>query len=169
MSNRKKVRNNGVSHQRPQPNAALGHPQPNGASQFAQLSSVSVEEIWSAPLPSPSDLEHYERTLPGAASRIIALLEERAVHVQGLEIAQSEHRQELEKKIVTGTERRANIGQWTAYSIAIFGLLIGGGSLLTNHAVQGAVIVGSVFASGTVIWVLGGRPPKRQDVSKSEA
>ena len=51
------------------------------------------------PLPPPSDLQEYDNVVPGAAERIIRMAEN-----------QSEHRRELERKVVFGDSTRAFCG-----------------------------------------------------------
>ena len=43
---------------------------------------ASIEYRHSGPLPSPADMEHYERALPGAADRILAMAEQASAHRQ---------------------------------------------------------------------------------------
>ena len=125
---------------------------------------TEIMEQWSAPLPKPDDFARYEEVVPGSAERILAMAERHARHLAELEVEQSEHRQELERTVITGTERRANIGQWTATGIAVTALLVGGyiaGPAGAPNA--GAAVVGSVFTLGAIVWFAGGRPPKRRN------
>jgi uncharacterized membrane protein len=46
----------------------------------AKIPQISVSR--SVPLPHPSELEHYENILPGAAARIIAMAENQSKHRQ---------------------------------------------------------------------------------------
>lgn len=115
---------------------------------------------WSGPLPQPDDLARYEQVAPGSAERIIRMAEEQGLHVRSLETQQSTHRQAIEVKIVQGIERRANIGQWLAATIAI--CAIGAGAYIAGPAGSppaGGAVVTAVFAGGALVWFLGGRPP----------
>jgi len=143
------------------------------ATKVPSVQSVTVAQInsmtqsWKGPTPPPQALEHYERIVTGSASRIIALAERQAAHVQELEANQNSHRINLESIIVEGTERRANIGQWTSLFIAILGLSLSGLAFVRGASIQGAVIAAAVFAEGGIVWFLGGRPP-RVKKAKSE-
>lgn len=66
------------------------------------------------PLPSPEVMERYEALHPGATKFFFSQLEK-----------QTEHRQSLERTVVTSRERRANAGQWLAF--ILFFLIIAGG------------------------------------------
>lgn len=103
-------------------------------------------EIYSGPLPKPSDLQKYDRIVPGAAERIIGMAER-----------QAEHRQFLEKTVVTTDAKRADKGLYVGAFVAL--CVLGGAVFLiyNGHDAAGATvasldIVGlvSVFIYGTI-------------------
>jgi uncharacterized membrane protein len=55
---------------------------PSNRSMLTQRTSL---EMFQGPLPPPSVLEHYDRIVPGAAQRILAMAEQQATHRQALE------------------------------------------------------------------------------------
>lgn len=161
MSNRSRAKRqrNAVAQRSSQPTGR------NSAGRQEQMISVTevteIMEQWSAPLEA-DDFARYENVVPGSAERILRMAEAHALHLAAMESQQSDHRQELEHAVITGNERRANIGQWTATGIAVFA----GGRL---HRGPGrcpqrgsAAVVGSVFALGAIVWFAGGRPPRRR-------
>ncbi|WP_165865637.1 DUF2335 domain-containing protein [Vallicoccus soli] len=83
------------------------------------------------PLPSPDAVQRYEQVLPGAADRIMKLLE-----------SQSEHRMDMETALVEGALRTERLGQ-------VFGL----GIVVLVFAVSAWLIDGGHGISGTVLGV----------------
>ena len=61
---------------------------------------------YSGPLPPPGVLQEFERVLPGAAERIFVMAEK-----------QLEHRMSMEKTVVEGGTKRANLGIYAAVAI----------------------------------------------------
>ena len=96
-------------------------------------------------------MKQYEETLPGSADRIIKMAEN-----------QSEHRQWMEKKRLSLSNREVHLGQ-------IFGLLIGVIAIITGGytALNGAPILGGFIGTAGVVglvsvFVIGSsrKPPK---------
>jgi uncharacterized membrane protein len=86
------------------------------------------------PLPSPADLQEYNRTFPGCAERIIVMAE-----------AQSAHRRRLETEVILGEVKREARGQIMAFVLAV--LVAGGGIVLVWY---GQGISGFVSLMGAV-------------------
>ena len=74
---------------------------------------VIQTQQWSAPLPPPDALEHYERIAPGAAERILRMAER-----------EQEHRIESETKTLEVAAKDAKRGQWFG-AIAIYAAIVG--------------------------------------------
>ncbi|MDR0955326.1 MAG: DUF2335 domain-containing protein [Rikenellaceae bacterium] len=72
-------------------------------------------ESFSGPMPSPRMMADYEKVLPGAAERIIAMTEE-----------QQRHRIALEKVVIPKQVKQSGRGQVFAFSICILMLLFAG-------------------------------------------
>ena len=68
---------------------------------------------------------------------------------------QGGHRREMEAATVRGNERRANIGQWLAYSLVLVALGAGIAAILVGEAVAGATIITVAFGGGVVLAVAG--------------
>lgn len=102
---------------------------------------ASFEEF-QGPLPHPDDFAHYERTLAGAANRILEVAER-----------QSAHRLDQEKE-----ELRANItarsrGQWFGFSIALVALGLGAYlSAVGLNVVGGTVLLVMLADWGVAIY-----------------
>ncbi len=93
------------------------------------LRTISIAEISTGPLPSPKVLKEYDALIPGTAAKIIAMAE-----------VQSNHRQDIESRVVRTRTINSRLG-------LIFGLLIGLASLAaaTLSAINGSSLVGSVI------------------------
>ena len=86
--------------------------------------SVTVSQsaiIHSGPLPSPDILEQYNKIEPGTANRIISMAEK-----------QAEHRQQLEKRIVTADIRDSFLGIICAFLLGA-GTIVGGIIIALNE------------------------------------
>lgn len=126
-----------------------------------EVTEMIAHSWWSGPLPKPEDLAKYEQVSRGSAERIIRMAEEQGLHVRALEVEQSSHRRSIEFRIVDGIERRSNIGQWLAASIALTAIAAGG--YIAGPAgspAAGGTVVAAVFAGGALVWFLGGKPPR---------
>lgn len=108
------------------------------------LRQVSISR--SAPLPHPSELEGYERILPGAAERILAMAE-----------SQSTHRQGLEKKALSTESRNSLLGIIAALVIGVVALSIAGFCIYTGHDTAGATLGGTTLGSLVGTFVYGTR------------
>ena len=103
----------------------------------AQFSQLSVSR--SAPLPHPSELAGYESILPGAAERILALVEN-----------QSTHRQGLENSALSIEGRNSLFGLITGGFIGILGLCIADFCIYSGHDTAGMAMGG-----GTLVALVG--------------
>lgn len=92
-----------------------------------------IEEYYSGPLPHPRHLEYFERTLPGAADRILSMAERQQSHRHAWEV------RELRSSIIT--ER---IGLFGGVAVAV-GLILG--AVICAYFGATAIGVGLVAAS----------------------
>lgn len=79
--------------------------------EIAQISIVEVrqENMFEGPLPHPAILEGYEKTLPGAADRVLKMAEENA-----------SNRHDINHKIVDADNMRSGRGQILGFILSIF-------------------------------------------------
>ena len=112
-----------------------------GLISVSRVSQVShVEEHFSGPLPHPAILAKYEEILSGSADRILASVE-----------SQMNHRQSLEKTVITANNRRET-GALVIAGILALVMLVGSLLLIfTGKSLEGlATIIGeTVF----LVWV----------------
>lgn len=118
-------------------------------SQIKTLETTITQTIES-PYPPASELEGYERILPGAADRIFSLVE-----------AESVHRRELEKAALKRESRDSLIGLAAAFAVAMTAT-VGGGLLVWC----GFPVAGSIFGLSGVASIVGAflkTPQKHSD------
>jgi uncharacterized membrane protein len=89
----------------------------------------------SGPLPPAAEFEGYERTSPGAASRILAMAEQDA-----------EHLRDMERRAQPTASRQALIAQLSAVAVPLIGVVVG--YLLAERApwVAGVIAGGALSA-----------------------
>lgn len=125
----------------------------NGAATRKHTTEVSYErfESYEGPTPHPDTLDRYEKLWPGAAELIFHEFE-----------AQSQHRRQLEKRMVTGNERRATTGQWMAFIIAIAFLAAAVYLATTGHETLAAIVAGFDITGLVTVFALGRRSQRRR-------
>ncbi len=120
-------------------------PNPNVTSGTKTIPSLIKKEQhiehrveFSGPLPPPEILAQYEKILPKAAERILAMAEK-----------QSSHRQAMEQRIIYSETFQAKVGMFLAFILVISALIIGGYLSLNNHPVNGLVSI--IIAIGIIV------------------
>jgi uncharacterized membrane protein len=108
-----------------------------------QKGEGGIVASFSGPLPPPNLLEGYERVLPGAADRIIAMAEQ-----------QMAHRQRVEHSIVQSNIRHERWGMIIAPILTIILMTIGGVLLWAGKdtAAYFAIFAPVVFHAGNYIY-----------------
>ncbi len=89
-------------------------PQPRN-NPSSKLIATKIEEFsgFSGPIPPPQILQQYNNIVPDAAERIIRMAEK-----------QSDHRMDLERKVVDSNILKSYLGMIIAAGIAVYGLYI---------------------------------------------
>ncbi len=83
----------------------------------------------SGTLPPPDVVSQYERVLPGAADRIMRMME-----------SQAEHRMEMERSLVDGAVRTERLGQIFGLSVVLLAFLVSAWLIVNEHSVSGTVL-----------------------------
>lgn len=104
------------------------------------IKSFSVQEFYSGPLPHPQVFAGYEKVLPGAAERILAMTEKQATH-----------RQFIEKKVITSKSISEVLGVIFAFLIAL--VTIGGGIFLISIGQNAGGLTSIIVALATLVTV----------------
>ncbi|MFZ4618457.1 MAG: DUF2335 domain-containing protein [Rectinemataceae bacterium] len=132
-------------------------PEPPDAISILNHQSFSLSYTKSI-LPPAGELEKLEGIYPGITVRILDNWDN-----------QGKHRQELEKFVIARDNRRADIGQWLAFTLGVIALLGGFGLLAIGKDGAGtATVIGSVATLLTAFF--GGallRKIERQQKSKA--
>lgn len=109
---------------------------------IAELVSVR-QETYSGPIPQASELEKYEKVLPGSADRIIKMAE-----------SQSEHRHELEKRVVVSNITNEKRGMNYAFTLTLSLMIFGAVLIFTDKETAGyfALFGPVVFQGGNFVY-----------------
>lgn len=113
-----------------------------------------IQKTHIGPLPDPETFSQYAQLIPNGADRIMIMAER-----------QSEHRMQMEKKVIGGQLLQSNIGQFLAFLIGL--AAIGGGvyCVTTGHEIGGSILgVGGL--TGLVTAFIQGR--KRQTINLAQ-
>lgn len=99
------------------PRRDIEAPEPGAAR--TESRSMSFRQYFGGPMPPPDVLAGYDKALPGAADRIVALAEGEAAHRQQMD------RQHIEAFIADAHEDRAQQtrGQYLGFAIAVIGIV----------------------------------------------
>lgn len=116
-----------------------------------------VTQQFSGPLPPPGMLEHYERILPGAATRIFKMAED-----------QSAHRRTLEAKVISADITSRTRGQNYGLAIALVGLGSATWMAVTGHTVSASIIGGIDLIALVTVFVVGHQKKARDLDTKRE-
>jgi len=108
-------------------------------------------ELYAGPLPHPDTLAKFEQILPGSADRILKQAE-----------AQTEHRIELEKKVVSADIIKSYMGLIFGFLIGMVGIL-GGIYLATlGFDVYGPILSGGSFVTLVVAFIYGTKSRRQE-------
>lgn len=108
----------------------------------------------SGPMPDSAELREYEAIVPGIAQSLL-----------DLNIAQSQHRQKLEARVVNHGIAKSYIGQGSALAIALLTVWRSTEALLQGQDVAG--IVGVLIALGSLLAVfLVGKGEQKKELDK---
>jgi len=124
-------------------------------SQPASPAAVSVTrfeaEFFEGPLPPPQVLAEYDRICPGSASRILAMAE-----------SQSQHRRELERRVVVSNCRSQDRGPILGFILAAGVIVIGGYLILQGKELTGLAALVAALAAIVVPFIYGKRAQKER-------
>lgn len=112
---------------------------------------VMQAEQYSSPHPHPDHLERYAALYPKAPEIVFEQFRE-----------QGDHRRTMESKYMGGSERRANIGQWLAFSL-VAGAIVAGVVVAQTNAAAAATII-SVALGGGILLAISGAKGERSTV-----
>lgn len=114
---------------------------------------AEVSTVRCGPLPCPDDLAAYNTIIPDGAHRIMQMAE-----------AQSAHRIEIEKVVITSQQAQATRGQWFGFLIGLAGLGCGTTAAMLGQPWARASIAGTTLVGLVSAFLFG-----RQKVSRTLA
>lgn len=117
--------------------------------QQRERSELVQFESYSGPFPPAAELERLNQQDPRAARIIFDNFDE-----------QGRNRRDLEQKVVSGSERRADRGQAIGAGIFVLAIICGLIVALAASATAGASIIVGTIGSGALIYIVGGRAPR---------
>jgi uncharacterized membrane protein len=115
-----------------------------------------AEATFSGPLPPPDILRRYDEVVPGAAERILVMAEQ-----------QARHRRNLERTVVEGGSRRANLGLWLGFILSIVVLALSAALIVNGYELAGTVIGSIDLVSLATVFVVGRIDQRRERVEKA--
>lgn len=125
----------------------------------AQVQQVQIETramLHSGPVPPPEMLDAYNKVLPGAAERILAMTEE-----------QHRHRLAMEAHVIPNREKRTARGQHYALTIGIIAIVGAVACAYLGQQVIGTVLVGTPLGSLAYAF-LTGKQKQEKDLAQKK-
>jgi uncharacterized membrane protein len=143
----------------PNPSGLTGSSEP-AVRDIAEIlvSHLEASTRYSGPLPPPEVLENYDRIVPGAAKKIIAMA-----------LRQSRHRQELERKVIESDIRRSRDGLWVGGALSLTSILLGAVAVFTGHDTAGATIATATVVSLAGVFVYGTTSRRKEREQQGKA
>ena len=125
---------------------------------ISQARSVSAEiQYRHGPLPSPKDLDEYDKVIPGAAERIISMAEQQAKHRQG-----------LEKAVIESDIKDSKTGLILGFIIGTIAIISGTVCIIYGHSIAGGVLGGSAVPALTAVFVYGSKQRRKEREAKQK-
>ncbi|MFW6275566.1 MAG: DUF2335 domain-containing protein, partial [bacterium] len=115
-----------------------------------QTVEIEHQEHHSGPLPHPRTLKEYNSIIENGAERIVTVFEK-----------QSDHRMQLEKKVITSQTTQSLLGQIFGFVIAIVFLIAGIYLVVNGHEAAGITIFGLDIVGLVTVFVIGKRKQKK--------
>lgn len=117
------------------------------------VAQTTTATQWEGPLPPPAALEHFDRVIPGGATRILVMAEQ-----------EQAHRVEFEKRALTATIADKRRGQWMGWIVAIAAVAGAIWTAANGAAWQVSVALVSVPVLGIVKALIPGQGSGRSEV-----
>lgn len=116
---------------------------------------VNRQNFFSGPLPHPTDLEHYNRIIPGAAERILTMAEN-----------QSKHRQGLEAQVIKSDIANSKLGLIFGFIVGLGGIISGALIIIFSGQIVGGFISFTSLAALVGVFVYGSKQRRKEREQK---
>jgi uncharacterized membrane protein len=113
--------------------------------------SHTIAASYQGPLPPPAMFKQYDDILPGAAERILHLFE-----------SQSEHRQAIEKAVITSDIEDGRLGLHLGAAISALAIIAGAVCILYGHPTTGGIIAAIPVPTLAAVFVYGSRQRRKE-------
>lgn len=133
---------------------AKPHPRPDARAQIVEAVHAS---LYAGPIPPPEALAHYERTLPGAADRILKMAE-----------SQQAHRQATETAVVNYEVRRGMAGLAAGVGVTLAAFALAGALAALGQTTFGFATAMVAIASLAGVFVVGHFSRRRERKARLE-
>lgn len=122
------------------------------------LVAQTVSTSFSGPLPPPVVLQQYNQIIPGAAERILKMAE-----------SQSEHRRQLEQKVIASDIRNSRLGLLFGFVITMTAIVTGTFLILkTGNPVAGGLLSVGSIATLAGVFIYGSRQRTQERLQREE-
>lgn len=105
---------------------------------------MSMKSHFVGPIPRPEDLERYNKIIPNGADRIMSRAEK-----------QSDHRMQLEDKVISRQQNQSGRGQIFAFIISLLFLIAAWDLGKSGEPVLAGVIGGTTLVSLATVFIVG--------------
>ncbi|MBR4791801.1 MAG: DUF2335 domain-containing protein [Treponema sp.] len=122
------------------------------------MSAKFLAAHYSSPLPPAAELERYEKIYPGFAERLMVRYEK-----------QSDHRMELETKVIESGIKNSARGQVFAFLLSAMTIGVGAFLIYRNKDILGIAAVLSALATLLGVFIYGNKSKKDERIQKSKA
>ena len=136
-----------------EPSTAVGSPDPDDEGISEVTVGRATVQAYSGPLPPPQAMQAYEETLPGAADRIMTMVEQRVLHESRME----QGALNMSRLDVSSSHQRSFLGAVLGAMVAI--VIVAGGAYMAylGHAEAGAAVIGGTIVGMAGTFVYGTR------------
>ncbi len=118
---------------------------------------AAVRQEFQGPIPPPELLRGYDEIVPGAADRIITVMEK-----------QVDHRIAMERTVITGDNIRAYLGIAAGFVFAMTLLVLSAWLIVSGFTVAGTVLGGLNLAGIVGVFIYGTRSRRQERREKRE-
>jgi uncharacterized membrane protein len=115
------------------------------------------QRTFAGPVPHPDHLAGYEKTLPGAANRILEMAER-----------EQRHRHEIESDLLKTKHKEHKRGQNIGCILVVFLAIVAGGLGFLSHDWLSGAIFTTTIVSVIIVYVLEKKPKMNTDKTKEE-